>query len=96
MMSEFMGLVQGQYDAKEEGFVPGGASLHNCMVPHGPDSDAFAKASTADLKPHKLDNTLAFMFESRYRFVPTAFALNAGYLDVNYRDCWQGLADMSK
>ena len=93
VMSEFMGLVQGQYDAKEEGFVPGGASLHNCMVPHGPDSDAFAKASTADLKPHKLDNTLAFMFESCYRFVPTAFAMNAGYLDVNYSDCWSGLKD---
>ena len=88
LMSEFMGLVQGQYDAKEEGFVPGGASLHNCMVPHGPDADAFTKASNADLKPHKLDNTLAFMFESRYRFVPTAFAMNSGTLDKNYADCW--------
>ena len=58
VMSEFMGLVYGQYDAKEEGFVPGGASLHNCMVPHGPDADAFVKASAADLKPQKLDNTL--------------------------------------
>ena len=93
LMSEFMGLVQGQYDAKEEGFVPGGASLHNCMVPHGPDSDAFAKASTSELKPHKLDNTLAFMFESRYRFVPTAFAMNAGMLDNNYAACWANLQD---
>jgi homogentisate 1,2-dioxygenase len=91
VMSEFMGLVKGQYDAKEEGFVPGGASLHNCMVPHGPDSDAFTKASNADLKPHKLDHTLAFMFESRYRFVPTAFAMNSGKLDKNYADCWLGL-----
>ena len=91
LMSEFMGLVQGQYDAKEEGFVPGGASLHNCMVPHGPDTDAFSKASNADLKPLKLDNTLAFMFESRYRFVPTAFAMNSGILDNNYADCWAGL-----
>ncbi len=91
VMSEFMGLVKGQYDAKEEGFVPGGASLHNCMVPHGPDLDAFTKASNADLKPHKLDNTLAFMFESRYRFVPTAFALNSGLLDTNYANCWLGL-----
>jgi homogentisate 1,2-dioxygenase len=88
LMSEFMGLVQGQYDAKEEGFVPGGASLHNCMVPHGPDSDAFTKASNADLKPHKLENTLAFMFESRYRFVPTAFAMQGDLLDKNYADCW--------
>jgi homogentisate 1,2-dioxygenase len=95
VMSEFMGLVQGQYDAKEEGFVPGGASLHNCMVPHGPDSDAFTKASNADLKPHKLDNTLAFMFESRYRFVPTAFAMNSNLLDKNYANCWAGLKDQS-
>jgi homogentisate 1,2-dioxygenase len=68
-----------------------GASLHNWMVPHGPDSDAFIKASNADLKPHKLDHTLAFMFESRYRFVPTAFAMNSGTLDKNYADCWLGL-----
>jgi homogentisate 1,2-dioxygenase len=91
VMSEFMGLVHGQYDAKEEGFVPGGASLHNCMVPHGPDADAFKKASEAELKPHKLDNTLAFMFESRYRFVPTAFAMSSGLLDDGYSDCWVGL-----
>jgi homogentisate 1,2-dioxygenase len=96
VMSEFMGLVHGQYDAKEEGFVPGGASLHNCMVPHGPDSDAFTKASNADLKPHKLENTLAFMFESRYRFVPTAFAMTSGLLDTKYADCWAGLKDLSK
>ncbi len=78
LMSEFMGLVHGEYDAKPEGFKPGGASLHNCMVPHGPDADAFERASSADLKPHKLDNTLAFMFESRYRFVPTSYAMNGG------------------
>ncbi|MDO8456261.1 MAG: homogentisate 1,2-dioxygenase [Burkholderiaceae bacterium] len=96
LMSEFMGLVQGQYDAKPEGFVPGGASLHNCMVPHGPDADAFNKASTADLKPQKLDNTLAFMFESRYRFVPTVFAMNGGTLDNNYADCWANLKDQFK
>ena len=96
VMSEFMGLVQGQYDAKEEGFLPGGASLHNSMVPHGPDSDAYTKASNADLKPQKLDNTLAFMFESRYRFVPTAFAMTSGLLDENYADCWAGLSDQFK
>jgi homogentisate 1,2-dioxygenase len=96
VMSEFMGLVHGQYDAKAEGFVPGGASLHNSMVPHGPDTDAFTKASHADLKPHKLANTLAFMFESRYRFIPTAFAMNSGLLDDNYADCWAGLKDQFK
>ena len=93
LMSEFMGLVHGQYDAKPEGFRPGGASLHNCMVPHGPDSQAFAKASTAELAPHKLADTLAFMFESRWRFLPTLFALDGGTLDRGYADCWSGLAD---
>ena len=77
VMAEFMGLVHGQYDAKPEGFRPGGMSLHNTMVPHGPDAEAFDKASHAALAPHKLDNTLAFMFESRWRFKPTAFALQA-------------------
>ena len=93
LMSEFMGLVHGQYDAKPEGFKPGGASLHNAMVPHGPDTEAFAKASSAPLAPHKLDHTLAFMFESRYRFVPTAWAMNSGVLDAGYAGCWAGLAD---
>ena len=93
VMSEFMGLVKGQYDAKPEGFKPGGASLHNCMVPHGPDADAFEKASSAKLAPHKLDDTLAFMFESRWRFVPSAFAMTGGALDRDYASCWDGLAD---
>ncbi|MEY4748956.1 MAG: hypothetical protein RIQ60_1170 [Pseudomonadota bacterium] len=96
LMSEFMGLVTGQYDAKPEGFKPGGMSLHNCMVPHGPDTEAYGKASTAQLAPHKLDHTLAFMFESRWRFKPTAFAMNGGALDKNYAACWNGLADQFK
>lgn len=96
LMSEFMGLVYGQYDAKPEGFKPGGASLHNCMVPHGPDEEAFEKASTAPLAPHKLDNTLAFMFESRYRFVPTEYAMSGAALDPAYAACWQGLKDNFK
>ena len=93
VMSEFMGLVYGQYDAKLEGFIPGGMSLHNSMVPHGPDAEAFDKASRATLAPRKLDDTLAFMFESRWRFKPTAFALNGGALDRAYADCWAALAD---
>ncbi len=93
VMSEFMGLIHGQYDAKPEGFRPGGMSLHNCMVPHGPDAEAFAKASAAPLAPHKLDNTLAFMFESRWRFRPTAWALHGGALDGDYAACWAGLKD---
>ena len=93
LMSEFMGLVHGQYDAKPEGFRPGGMSLHNSMVPHGPDAEAFERASNTDLAPHKLDDTLAFMFESRWRFRPTEFALNGGALDTSYADCWRGLKD---
>ncbi len=93
VMSEFMGLVHGQYDAKPEGFKPGGMSLHNPMVPHGPDTEAFQKASEARLAPHKLDDTLAFMFESRWRFLPTEFAINADALDAAYADCWSGLKD---
>ncbi|MFT4268254.1 MAG: homogentisate 1,2-dioxygenase [Xenophilus sp.] len=96
LMSEFMGLVYGEYDAKPGGFKPGGASLHNSMVPHGPDEEAFEKASSVDLKPQKLENTLAFMFESRYRFIPTAFALNTAPLDTGYADCWAGLQDQFK
>jgi len=96
LMSEFMGLVYGEYDAKPGGFKPGGASLHNAMVPHGPDEEAFEKASGADLKPQKLDNTLAFMFESRYRFIPTPFALIKAPLDQDYADCWAGLKDQFK
>jgi homogentisate 1,2-dioxygenase len=96
LMSELMGLITGQYDAKPEGFKPGGISLHNCMVPHGPDLAAFDKASQAQLQPQKLDNTLAFMFESRWRFHPTEFALNCGAIDRSYANCWDGLADNFK
>jgi len=74
IMSEFMGLIYGQYDAKPEGFVPGGVSLHNCMLPHGPDAGAFEAASHATLAPQKLTGTMAFMFETRFPQQVTAFA----------------------
>jgi homogentisate 1,2-dioxygenase len=90
-MSEFMGLVHGVYDAKQTGFVPGGSSLHNCMSPHGPDKETFDKASAAELKPAKIEKTLAIMFESSRVFHPTAFAMNSGLLQKDYLDCWQGL-----
>jgi homogentisate 1,2-dioxygenase len=90
--SEFMGLIHGAYDAKAEGFLPGGISLHNSMIGHGPDADTFGKASSAELKPHKIDNTLAFMFESRWLFAPTRFALECRERQPGYADCWQGLA----
>ena len=75
IMSEYMGLVTGVYDAKAEGFVPGGGSLHNTFASHGPDADTYAKASTAELKPQKLEGTLAFMFESRWTILPTNQAM---------------------
>jgi len=90
-MSEFMGLIHGAYDAKEKGFVPGGASLHNQMLPHGPDAFGFEKASQADLHPVKLDNTMAFMFETRYAQQVSEYASTLEGLQDDYVDCWQGL-----
>ncbi|CAH2600754.1 Homogentisate 1,2-dioxygenase [Rhodovastum atsumiense] len=91
IMSEFMGLVFGQYDAKPHGFVPGGFSLHNCMLPHGPDAAAFAAASEAELKPHKLADTLAFMFETRFPQRLTQYAAALPGLQQDYLACWSGL-----
>jgi homogentisate 1,2-dioxygenase len=90
-MSEYMGLIYGAYDAKETGFVPGGGSLHNQMSAHGPDLDAFEKASYAELAPQKLAGTMAFMFESRYIIRPTKFAMDCSQLQKTYGDVWQGL-----
>jgi homogentisate 1,2-dioxygenase len=92
VMSEFMGLVRGRYDAKDGGFVPGGASIHNAMSAHGPDFASYAKAVTADLEPHYLADSLAFMFESRYVFEPTGFALASAGLDADYDAAWDGFA----
>ena len=90
--SEFMGLVHGVYDAKAEGFMPGGASLHNCMTGHGPDAETFEKASTADIsKPQVIVNTMAFMFETRCVLRPTVQALASAQLQPDYFKCWQGL-----
>lgn len=91
IMSEFMGLIYGRYDAKERGFVPGGFSLHNMMLPHGPDADAFGKASTAELTPVKLTDTLAFMFETRFPQQLTQYAATLPGLQEDYPDCWNGL-----
>ena len=91
IMSEFMGLIYGVYDAKPQGFVPGGFSLHNSMTPHGPDTEAFAQASTVELKPKKLVGTMAFMFETRYPQRVTAYAAQLAELQQDYVDCWAGL-----
>jgi len=91
VMSEFMGLIYGVYDAKPGGFVPGGMSLHNALIAHGPDTEAFENGSKAQLKPQKLSGTMAFMFETRYPLSPTAFASKLELLDRGYPDCWKGL-----
>lgn len=92
--SEFMGLIHGVYDAKADGFVPGGASLHNAMTGHGPDAATFEKASNADLsKPDVIAGTMAFMFECRTVFSVTAQAAHCASRQANYQDCWQGLSN---
>ncbi len=88
VMSEFMGLLYGVYDAKAEGFAPGGASLHNQMNGHGPDAATTDKAMAATLEPHKIDDTLAFMFESRFVLRPTALAMRSPQLQSDYDACW--------
>jgi homogentisate 1,2-dioxygenase len=90
VMSEFMGLILGKYDAKADGFLPGGVSLHNCMNAHGPDKSTTVRATGTTLQPEKVEGSLAFMFESRWVFRPTAFAMDAGHLQPNYDDCWEG------
>jgi homogentisate 1,2-dioxygenase len=91
VMTEFMGLLYGAYDAKAEGFLPGGASLHNCMTAHGPDADACERATHAQLKPQKLEDTMAFMFESRYAMRLSPYAIESAELQHDYFEGWQGL-----
>ena len=91
IMSELMGNIYGQYDAKPKGFVPGGMSLHNMMLPHGPDNTAFEAASNATLGPQKLENTMSFMFETRFPQHLTRFAANEAPLQDDYIDCWSDI-----
>ncbi|MCI0384820.1 homogentisate 1,2-dioxygenase [Streptomyces sp. CNQ085] len=94
VMSEYMGLIEGAYDAKTAGpggFVPGGGSLHNMMSAHGPDRETFDRAGAAELVPQKVDDGLAFMFETRWPVTLTAQARDAGHLQSGYDDVWQGL-----
>ena len=90
VMSEFMGLIHGTYDAKADGFALGGASLHNQMSGHGPDQASYEGAVRADLKPHKIENTMAFMFESRNVFRLTRWASETPLAQLDYNDCWSG------
>ena len=91
IMSELMGNIYGVYDAKPQGFQPGGISLHNCMLPHGPDRDAFEGASSAELKPEKLDNTMSFMFETRFPQHLTEFAAKEAPMQEEYVEVWNRL-----
>jgi len=91
IMSELMGNIYGQYDAKPQGFVPGGMSLHNMMLPHGPDKNAFEGASNSNLGPHKLENTMSFMFETRFPQHLTKFAALEAPLQDDYINCWDDL-----
>ena len=91
IMSEFMGNIMGEYDAKPDGFAPGAVSLHNCMLPHGPDNEAYEKATKTNLAPHKLTDTLAFMFETRFPQHLTKYASELETLQQDYPQCWDGL-----
>ena len=91
VMSEFMGLITGAYDAKEGGgFAPGGASLHNRMNGHGPDWATYDKAVNADLKPHRIEGTMAFMFETRSPVRLTRWAAEAPTVQLDYDTVWEG------
>jgi homogentisate 1,2-dioxygenase len=90
VMNEFMGLVHGAYDAKADGFAPGGASLHNCMSAHGPDRATYEKAVAVHLVPVKIDATLAFMFETSRVLKPTSWAMESPLRDRGYDACWSG------
>lgn len=89
-MNELMGLIRGEYDAKKEGFLPGGVSIHNCMTPHGPDHTSYEQAVTEKLEPKLYLNTLAFMFETRDAWLITEQAMRIPQLQKDYSDCWQG------
>lgn len=89
--SEFLGLISGQYIGKADTFVPGSASLHNCMSGHGPDTESFERGSSSDLKPHYIDNTMVFLFETQLPILPTRFALETDLLERDYYQHWMGL-----
>lgn len=91
IMSEFMGLVYGEYDAKADGFLPGGASVHNTFTSHGPDASTYENASSVALRPHKIDDTMAFMFETRWALIPTSQAMNSQHLQNDYDSVWSDL-----
>src|SRR6185436_19608842 len=88
VMSEYMGLITGRYDAKSDGFLAGGGSLHNRMAGHGPDRASYQAAVDATLQPHRIEDMMAFMVESRAVLRPTRFALQSPLMQLGYDDCW--------
>ena len=96
IMSECMGLIHGVYDAKQGDFVPGGLSLHNCLSGHGPDTESFLKGISSDETPEKIEDTMAFMFESCHIFHPTEYALNCSHRDKDYFKCWENFKPLFK
>lgn len=90
-MNELMGLIRGEYDAKKEGFTPGGVSIHNCMTAHGPDQMNYELATTQKLQPETYLNTLAFMFETKDVWQVTELAMDSPAQQRDYLNCWQGL-----
>ena len=91
MMSEYMGLISGEYDAKEGGgFVPGGGSLHNRMSAHGPDVASHARAVAADLQPVKFDGGLAFMFETVLPIRLSRWGYETELKQTGYDRVWDG------
>lgn len=95
-MSEFMGLICGAYEAKKEGFLAGGASLHSLMTPHGPDSATYDQASKVALQPVRVaDGTMAFMFETSLMLRISKWAMECGCLQSDYWKAWQGLSPSS-
>jgi homogentisate 1,2-dioxygenase len=89
-MTEFMGLIYGEYEGKREGFQPGGFSLHSSMAPHGPDQATYARGVNEPVVPNKLSGTMAFMFETKLPLMLNRAALEWPELDSDYLKCWQG------
>ncbi|MFA5960152.1 MAG: homogentisate 1,2-dioxygenase [Tatlockia sp.] len=96
IMSELMGLISGVYDAKQEGFLPGGVSIHNCMTAHGPDAAAYETAIKQELKPMRYNETLAFMLEANSPWIINEIFLRHPARQLDYNACWQGLHPAEK
>lgn len=90
IMNEWMGLILGEYDAKQDGFLPGGSSIHNCMTGHGPDVSTYQQAISQALNPQRYENTLAFMLESNKPWLATIQAMEHETFQQDYMNCWQG------